>query len=116
MNFSVFTHYGRKKAIRPSDHFVKPFLIAAIWWGTGGKKIFRNELSSFAPEVKITSIYISDIDEHNVTIVGNAIIKNRFPARLVADSLDYDLYIDSVQVLHSGHIKKISIPAEDQKQ
>jgi LEA14-like dessication related protein len=86
------------------------FLIGAIWWGTRGKKFFRNEISSFAPEIKITSIYISNIDEHNVTIVGESIIKNRFPAPLVADSLDYDLYIDSVPVLHSGHFKEISIP------
>ena len=85
------------------------FAIGAIWWAKNGKTFFKNELASFAPDVEIKSLHISDIDEHSITIVGDAIIKNNFPSQLVVDSLDYDLYIDSVDVLHSAHFKEISI-------
>jgi LEA14-like dessication related protein len=84
-------------------------LAGAIWWGKSGKKVLKTELASFAPDVEIKALYISHIDEHGITIVGDALIKNNFPLQLDIDSVDYDLYIDSASVLHSGHFKEISI-------
>jgi LEA14-like dessication related protein len=89
--------------------FLCLFTAGMIWWGKSGKKVLKKELVSFAPDVEFKSLYISDIDNNSVTIIGDALIKNNFPSTLVIDSLDYDLYIDSVSVLHSGHFKEISI-------
>lgn len=85
------------------------FVIGAIWWGKSGKKLVKNELMTLAPDVEVKALYISDINDRSITIVADAIIKNNFPSQLVVDSLDYDLLIDSVPVLHSGHFKEISI-------
>lgn len=84
-------------------------LTGVIWWGKSGKTFFRKELRTFAPDVEFKALYISDINDRSVTIVGDAVIKNNFPSPLVIDSLDYDLYINGVPVLHSNHFKEISI-------
>jgi len=84
-------------------------LIGGIWWGTRGKTFLKNELGSFAPDIELKSFYITDINDQRITIIGDAIVKNNFPSQLVIDSLDYDLYIDSVPVLHSNLIKEVSI-------
>lgn len=89
------------------------FLVGAIWWAKRGREFFKEKISALAPEVKVHTIYISDIDENNVTIVGDAEIINTLPADMLIDSLDYDLYIDSALVAHSGHTKKISIHRGD---
>ena len=85
------------------------FATGAIWWSNSGKTFFKDKLKSFAPDVEFKALYISDITDRSVTIVGDAIVKNNYPSKLIIDSLDYDLYIDSVPVLHSSHLKEITI-------
>jgi LEA14-like dessication related protein len=90
-------------------------LIGIIWWAQRGKTFIKKELDSFAPDVTIKSLYIADINDRNITIIADAILKNNFPSRLVVDSLDYHLYIDSVPVLHSRYFKEISIARDGEE-
>lgn len=80
-----------------------------IWWANRGKTFVKNELATFQPDVEFKSLYITDIDDRRITIIGGAIVKNNFPAQLIIDSVKYDLYIDSARVLQGNHFKEISI-------
>jgi len=66
-------------------------------------------MAAFAPDVEVSAMYISAIDENGLTIVSDAKIRNNLPAALIVDSVKYDLYIDSAPVLHSLDTRKISI-------
>ncbi len=90
-------------------------LVGVIWWAQRGKTFFKNEIASFAPDVEFKALYISDISDQRITIIGDALVKNNFPSQLVIDSLAYDLYIDSVRVLRSNHFKEISIARDGEE-
>ena len=89
--------------------------IGAVWWAQRGKTLLKDELSSFAPDVEFKALYISNIDDQRITIIGDALVKNNFPSQLVIDSLAYDLYIDSVRVLRSNHFKEIAIARDGEE-
>src|SRR5690349_2321993 len=90
-------------------------LAGVAFWATRVKKILKNELSTLAPDVKFKSFYVTDINNNNITIIGEALVKNNFPSQLIIDSLDYNLYIDNEHILHSSHQKQITITRDGEE-
>lgn len=84
-----------------------------IWWKNGGRKAVQNEAAEHLPKIQMARLNITGIDEKSIHMVSETILTNNLPVELNIDSLDYEIFIDSFQVLESDYPKSISIEKSD---
>jgi LEA14-like dessication related protein len=84
-----------------------------IWWKRSGKEMAKQEVKQLAPEIRIASMNITDIDDDEIKLTSETVVDNNLPADLTIDSLDYTVSIDSIEVVKSTYPKEVVIKKSD---
>ena len=86
-------------------------LILFIWQ----KDIFLNygKKGGSKPHISVKEIRVHDIGDDRIAMTARVMVSNPLLIQLNADSLVYALYIDSVPVMESRFVKRVSIKSLD---
>jgi LEA14-like dessication related protein len=88
-------------------------IAVVVWWKKSGKETVTKKAMKYAPEIRVSSMNITDIDDNYIRMVSTTVLDNNLPADIVMDSLDFDLLIDSSKVLQTTYPKKIELKKSD---
>src|SRR4051812_10239733 len=82
--------------------------------GVAGWKIFSakmksGELNDLAPSLTFATMNIRDISKENIKVDCSLKIENPLPVTLSADSLRYEVWVDSVRLLKDIYPKSITV-------
>ena len=85
-----------------------------FWWHSPSAAVTKKSVASrVMPEVSMASVNITDISADRISLISKIKIKNPLPVALHADGLKFEIYIDSIQVLHDSYKKPLSIRSKD---
>lgn len=102
----------------------KGFLIAGIlvililggwlWWNLPSAKGIKKEtLEELTPEIQVSSLNLTDIDDQRIKATSQIILNNPFPIDIRTNRLNYYLYIDSVLILQDAYNRPITIASSN---
>lgn len=88
--------------------FIIPVLVLTIgacaWW------VFSRN-NSLQPDISITNVEITNIDDEKVSLLTHIILSNNLPGEINTKRLQYKVYIDSTLVLESMYDQPIVMKA-----
>ncbi len=84
----------------------------AIWWFYISRKS-GDDSNSAGPVLALATMSIKDINSESLDLECGIVIDNPIPIQIEADSLDYELWIDSVRVMKDTYAKKFTIKKND---
>jgi LEA14-like dessication related protein len=87
--------------------------VGVSWWMHSGKKALQSSVRNAAPKVTLASMNIKDIDPEDIKMECGITVSNPLPVGFKADSLHYELWIDSVMVMRDTYKKSISLSRND---
>lgn len=65
------------------------------------------------PHISVKEIRVHDIGDDRISMTAKMMVSNPLLIELNADSLTYELFIDSIKVMESEYVKRISIRSMD---
>jgi LEA14-like dessication related protein len=112
--------WGLECNVATMKNFLKLILVlvilviagVAIWWFTLSRKSGDGGKDE-SPVLAIASMSIKDINSESIDMECGIVIDNPIPIQIEADSLNYELWIDSVQVMKDTYAKKFVIKKND---
>ena len=89
--------------------------VAGLWWwrSPSSNNTKKSVASQVMPKVSMASINITDISEDRIRLNSKIKIANPLPFDLHANSLNYEIFIDSIRVLQDAYKKPLSIRSKD---
>jgi LEA14-like dessication related protein len=89
-------------------------VIAGLWlWWRSPSSSLKKEAEKLKPELVVSAVSITDIDENKISGTSKIVIKNNLPIEVTTRKLNYTVYIDSAKVLDDTYSKPITIRSSD---
>jgi LEA14-like dessication related protein len=88
-------------------------IAVTMWWKHSGKETVKNELQEIAPEIHVSKMNITDIDPEEIHMMTETVIENHLPSDLNIDSLQYTVFVDSMELVESTYPKPLLIKKSD---
>lgn len=84
----------------------------AVWW------LLPNDSEEqvtewISPEISIASARISNIDDKQIEVTSELVLENSYPVDIKTDSINYEVFIDSIKVIQDIYNEPVTIQSTD---
>lgn len=89
-------------------------IVAGVWyWWRSPNSAIKQEAEKLKPELQVTSLNITDIDEDKISATSKITLSNNLPIEVKTNRLDYAIYVDSSKIIEDSYSKPITIRSKD---
>lgn len=88
--------------------------IGVWWWNSSASDPAQEKMAEeLTPEINVTNLRITDINQEHINVNSEIIIKNPFPVEFNSSSMEYKVFIDSILVIEDVYNEPVTVASSD---